>query len=191
MQHSANKRRAGLCLCLALALCALVGPSAAQAGSGGVGVGGGSGGGQTVKGKKAKLVNGKALAPKSAPASVKRAIAAGNAIRHKPYRLGGGHAKWKDSAYDCSGAASYVLGKYGARKLDAPMPSGSFNKYGRSGAGKWITVYSNGGHMYVKVAGLRFDTSNTGSRKDGPRWTTDVKGGKANGPFHVRHPVGL
>ncbi len=161
-------------------------------GSGGVGLGGSNGGGgKTVKGKKAKLVNGKAIAPASAPAAVKRAIRAGNQIRHKPYRLGGGHGKWKDTAYDCSGAASYVLGKYGARKLAAPMPSGGFARYGLAGSGKWITVYSNGGHMYLKVAGLRFDTSNTHKRKSGPRWTTDVKGGKVNGPFHTRHPAGL
>lgn len=190
MRRLTNKKLIGLCLCVALAVCALAGPSTpALAGSGGVGVGGG-GGGQTVKGSKAKLVNGKAIAPKSAPASVKRAIAAGNQIRFKPYRLGGGHAKWKDSAYDCSGAASYVLGKYGAGKLAAPRPSGSFRGYGSKGAGKWITVFANGGHMYVTVAGLRFDTSNNHSGS-GPRWTTDVHGGKVNGPFSVRHPAGL
>lgn len=190
MSHAKHKPLAALCLCLALALAALVGPTAAQAGSGGVGVGGsGGGGGKTVAGKKAKLRNGKAIAPRSAPARVKRAIAAGNAIRHKPYRLGGGHARWKDSAYDCSGAVSYTLGKYGAKVLDAPMASGGFTRYGRSGAGKWITVYANSGHMYVKIAGLRFDTSNTGG--NGPRWTKDLKGGKVNGPFRVRHPAGL
>lgn len=177
----------GLC-CAAMALLAL--PAGALGGSGGVGTGGGDG--PTVKGKKAKLVNGKAIAPRSAPAAVKRAIAAANSIRRKPYRSGGGHARWKDSAYDCSGAASFTLGKYGARKLDAPMPSGSFMRgWGKKGAGKWITTYANGGHMYVKIAGLRFDTSNTGHRKSGPRWTKDLKGGKANGPFSVRHPAGL
>ncbi|CAN5543026.1 hypothetical protein BH10ACT11_BH10ACT11_00820 [soil metagenome] len=176
---------------------ALAGPAAAQAGSGGVGVGGGGKGhhgqkhhGQkTVAGKKAKLRHGKAIAPRRAPSRVKRAIKAANSIRHKPYKYGGGHARWHDSGYDCSGASSYVLGKYGARKLSSPRPSGSLMRYGSSGAGKWITVYANGGHAYVKIAGLRFDTSNTGG--NGPRWSKDTKGGKVNGPFHVRHPGSL
>jgi hypothetical protein len=186
MKSLFNKRLLAIGLGMLLAAI-LLAPAGASAGSGGVGTGP-----PTVAGPKAKLRNGEAIAPAGAPAAVKRAIAAGNAIRHKPYRLGGGHAKWKDTAYDCSGSASYVLGKYGARKLDAPMPSGSFEKgWGVKGHGKWITTYANGGHMYVVVAGLRFDTSNNGYRKSGPRWTTDLAGGKVNGPFKARHPSGL
>lgn len=172
---------------LGLVACAvtLVGPTAAQAGSGGVGVGGSGGGGKTVAGSKAKLRHGKAIAPKNAPAKVKRAIRAGNRIAGKPYKYGGGHARWKDSGYDCSGAVSYVLGKPGARVLKAPMPSGSFSSFGRNGKGKWITTYSNGGHMYAMVAGLRFESHTTG---DGPGW---AKQKATKSGYVVRHPKGL
>ena len=37
------------------------------------------------------------------------------------------------------------------------------------------------------VAGLRFDTSNTGS--DGPRWSKSLR--STPGRFAVRHPEGL
>ena len=56
-------------------------PAAAGAGSGGVAPGGSGGASQTVAGGKAKLLpSGLAAAPANAPAAVKRAIAAGNAI---------------------------------------------------------------------------------------------------------------
>ena len=38
--------------------------------------------------------------------------------------------------------------------------------WGDGGPGQWITVYSNPGHAYMVVAGLRFDTSGGA----GPRW---------------------
>ena len=104
----------------------------ALASDGGIGSGGGDGG--TVPGEKAKLVNGLAKAPESAPRKVKRAIAAANEIvKGKDYCLGGGHARWKSRCYDCSGTVSYALGKYGARVLDAPLPSGSFSSWGKRG----------------------------------------------------------
>ena len=40
--------------------------------------------------------------------------------------------------------------------------------WGEPGRGQWITVYTNPGHAYVVIAGLRFDTSGPGER--GPRW---------------------
>ena len=55
------------------------------------------------------LPNGKARPPEGAPAAVKRAIRLGNRLQKKPYRFGGGHLTWEDTAYDCSGASSYVL----------------------------------------------------------------------------------
>jgi hypothetical protein len=122
---------------------------------------------------KAKLTKkGLAIAPADAPPQVVQAIAYGNAIRKYPYRWGGGHASFTDVGYDCSGAVSYVL--YGAGLLSSPMPSGSFvNGWGAPGRGRWITVYANAGHMYMVVAGLRFDTSAVGeklNRGSGPRW---------------------
>lgn len=127
----------------------------------------------TGKPGKAKLKkNGKAIAPAGAPIQVQMAINAGNEIRKHPYRYGGGHASFFDTGYDCSGAVSYVL--HGAGLLDDPMPSGPLaTSWGTPGKGRWITVYAHGGHTYMVVAGLRFDTSAVGesfNRGKGPRW---------------------
>src|SRR4051794_15921249 len=51
--------------------------------------------------------DGTALAPAAAPEAVKQVIEAGNRIIDKPYRYGGGHGRWEDSGYDCSGSMSY------------------------------------------------------------------------------------
>ena len=48
-----------------------------------------------------------AIAPEGAPPQVQVAIAAANRITRKPYRYGGGHRRFRDSGYDCSGAVSY------------------------------------------------------------------------------------
>ena len=40
--------------------------------------------------------------------------------------------------------------------------------WGKPGKGKWITIYTNPGHVYMVVAGVRFDTS--GKRSTGSRW---------------------
>ena len=107
-----------------------------------------------------------AIAPVDAPEAVKRAIAFANRITRRPYRYGGGHASFRDAGYDCSGAVSYAL--RGGRLLRRPMDSSELMRWGRTGRGRWITVYSNPGHAYVVIAGLRFDTSGTG--EEGPRW---------------------
>src|SRR6266540_327295 len=122
---------------------------------------------------KAKLrKDGTALAPSDAPANIQAAIAAGNAIHTYPYRWGGGHRSFTDTGYDCSGAVSYVL--HAAGLLTAPMTSGGFaSSWGVPGKGRWITVYGNAGHVYMVVAGLRYDTSSGGERLNqgsGPRW---------------------
>ncbi|MGA7397652.1 MAG: hypothetical protein WBW62_09425 [Solirubrobacterales bacterium] len=131
---------------------------------------------------KAKLVNGKAIAPASAPARVKRAINWANRIRNKPYIYGGGHSSFKDKGYDCSGAVSYAL--RGGRFVSSPMPSTSYMNWKKRGAGKWITVYSNPSHAYIVIAGLRFDTSMTDG--DGPGWSTSMR--STSGKFQARHP---
>lgn len=61
-----------------------------------------------VSGKTAVIIRGKAVPPANAPPEVLRAISAGNRICTKPYRRGGGHAHFEDSAYDCSGTVSYI-----------------------------------------------------------------------------------
>ncbi len=136
-------------------------------------------------GDTAVLLNGRAVAPPHAPPAVKRAIAAANRIRGLPYKWGGGHARLNDSGYDCSGAASYVLRNAGL--LDNQMPSRGFLSYGKRGHGKWITVYARNGHVFLNIAGLRFDNQGQ-SRQDGPKWRTRHR--KKNG-HSVRHPGGL
>ena len=134
-------------------------------------------------GAKAKLVDGMAIAPRSAPARVKAVIAAANRIRNKPYIYGGGHGRWEDRGYDCSGSVSYAL--HGGDFLDSPLPSGSFMRWEKGGRGRWITVYANGGHAYAVIAGLRWDTSMTPG--NGPGWSTQMR---SSAGYVVRHPAG-
>jgi hypothetical protein len=141
--------------------------------------------GREAPGEKAVLTDdGLAVPPASAPQSVKDVVAAANDIAHTPYRYGGGHGRWKDTGYDCSGSVSYAL--HGGDLLEAPMPSGSFTSWGRAGRGDWITIFANGGHMYMELAGLRFDTS--GRSGGGSRWQTAKR---SSSGFTVRHPAGL
>jgi cell wall-associated NlpC family hydrolase len=112
-----------------------------------------------------------AVAPADAPRPVQRAVAAANRITRKPYRYGGGHGRFRDSGYDCSGAVSYVL--HGAGLLRRSRDSSGLMSWRRRGRGRWITVYSNPGHAYVVIAGLRFDTSGRGER--GPRWRPEAR----------------
>jgi cell wall-associated NlpC family hydrolase len=135
---------------------------------------------------RARLVGGRAIAPADAPAVVKQVIAAANRISTLPYIWGGGHRRWQDSGYDCSGSVSYAL--HGGRLLASPLTSGSFESFGEAGAGRWITVYANAAHAYMVVAGLRFDTAGDESGT-GPRWHPTTAAA-AGGRFVVRHPVG-
>jgi len=135
---------------------------------------------------KAILVRGRAIAPADAPPAVKKVIAAANKIRTKPYIYGGGHGRWWDAGYDCSGAVSFAL--HGGSLIDTPMPSGSLAGWGSTGKGRWITVYANGGHAYAIIAGLRWDTAGV-TNGTGPRWHKSLKA-QASGPFTARHPTG-
>jgi cell wall-associated NlpC family hydrolase len=135
---------------------------------------------------KAALVNGVAIPPANAPAAVKQVIAAANKIRTKPYIYGGGHGRWWDAGYDCSGAVSFAL--HGGNLITSPLPSGSMAGWGEAGKGRWITVYANGGHAYAVIAGLRWDTAGT-TNGTGPRWHKSL-GAQASGPFTARHPTG-
>ncbi len=133
---------------------------------------------------RAILVDGRAVAPLDAPPAVKRVIAAANRIRTKPYVWGGGHGRWWDRGYDCSGAVSYAL--HGGELLDSPLPSGPMASWGSPGRGRWITVYANAGHAFAVIAGLRWDTSGN-TRGTGPRWHTDMASSRG---FVARHPTG-
>jgi cell wall-associated NlpC family hydrolase len=127
--------------------------------------------GGTVPGTVAKVgPDGKALAPADAPDAVKYAIWAGNQIQTMPYVYGGGHASFSDTGYDCSGSVSYAL--HGAGLLAVPEDSSDLGAWGLEGPGAWITVYTNPGHAYAVIAGLRLDTSrvNDPRGQNGPRW---------------------
>ena len=130
------------------------------------------------------LVKGRAVAPRNAPPSVKGAIAAANNIQGLPYKWGGGHARLNDNGYDCSGAASYVLRNAGL--MADQMPSKGFLKYGKRGHGRWITIYARNGHIFLVIAGLRFDTQGQ-HRQDGPRWRVKSRSTKGH---VIRHPAG-
>jgi hypothetical protein len=101
--------------------------------------------------------SGFARAPVNAPDAVKRVIAAGNQIARSPYIWGGGHGQWQDKGYDCSGSVSYVLSAGGM--LGYTQTSGQLMNWGAQGPGRWLTIYANEGHVFMYVAGLRFDTS--------------------------------
>jgi hypothetical protein len=144
--------------------------------------------GPTIASSRAALRNGIALAPADAPLAVKRAIWAANQLRSKPYRYGGGHRSFRDSAYDCSGTVSYALG--GAGLISSPLSSSDFRRYGERGQGRWITVYARNGHTFAVIAGLRLDTTPGESSRYrwAPRWQTSTRGPAG---FEARHPVGL
>jgi cell wall-associated NlpC family hydrolase len=138
----------------------------------------------TETGRATITNDGLAVAPADAPEAVEQVIAAGNEIAKKPYKYGGGHGDWNDSGYDCSGSVSYAL--HGAGLLNHPKDSGELMGWRFSGRGEWITVYANSGHVYMKVAGLRFDTS--GLDEDGTRWH-DTRATREG--YAVRHPRDL
>jgi hypothetical protein len=153
--------------------------------------------GQEVAGDEAVLLeDGSAAAPANAPDQVKQAIWAANSMQELPYRYGGGHNLKFDveKGADCSGTVSYAL--HAAGLLDEPLDSGSFMKWGERGKGDWITVYTNPGHAYVVIAGLRLDTSVAGMARTksvaasayerGPRWRPMKRSGRG---FKKRHPL--
>jgi hypothetical protein len=140
--------------------------------------------------------DGTAAAPANAPDQVKQAIWAANSLQELPYRYGGGHNLKFDVAKgaDCSGTVSFAL--HAAGLLKTPLDSGSFMTWGMKGKGDWITVYTNPGHAYAVIAGLRLDTSVAGMARtksvaasafeSGPRWRP--MGRSARG-FVRRHPL--
>jgi cell wall-associated NlpC family hydrolase len=135
------------------------------------------------------LPDGTAAAPSMAPAEVQHAIWAANEIIGRPYVYGGGHnAKFRSKGYDCSGTVSYAL--HGANLLASPLDSGSFMKWGEKKPGTWMTIWTNRGHAFMIIAGIRLDTSPAGdpSGKRGPRWRPALRETKG---FVARHPVGF
>jgi peptidoglycan hydrolase-like protein with peptidoglycan-binding domain len=116
--------------------------------------------------------------------AVWRVIASANRIARKPYKYGGGHGRYFDSGYDCSGSISFAL--HFAGLLRTPLDSSGFMRYGEPGRGRHITIYANPGHAYMVVDGRRFDTS--AISETGSRWTSTHR---SSSGYVVRHPRGL
>ena len=180
-----------LCACLLTLACLL--PSAAAAAEEARSATGGASADDPrwAPTKKAKIVNGMAIPPKNAPREVVEAIEAGNEIVRMPYKYGGGHRSFEDNGYDCSGTVSYAL--HGAGLLRSPLDSSAFMRWGEPGKGRWMTVYTNPGHAFLVVAGLRLDT---GFRSNQVRGTHPGRGPRWDRPrptkgFVARHPDGL
>jgi hypothetical protein len=130
--------------------------------------------------------DGLALAPAGAPPAVQATITAGNEIARLPYRYGGGHLTYQDTAYDCSGSISFVFAAAGL--LNGTVVSGQLMNWGKAGPGKWITVFANAGHTFMYVAGLRFDT--VALAETGSRWSNRPPDENLS-TFAVRHLPGL
>ena len=174
--HGHRRIKTGIAVAAVAALSA-VSAVPASAGDGGTGA-------SATKGPigHAKIVHGKAIAPSNAPWKVRKVIAAANRIRNKPYKWGGGHGRWNDSGYDCSGSVSYAL--HGGRLLGSPLDSSGFMRWAHGGKGQWITVYTNPSHAFMVVAGLRFDTSQTAG--NGPGWSKNIHAERLS-DFRKRH----
>jgi hypothetical protein len=143
----------------------------------------------TVPGVRAVLLpDGTAAAPADAPPQVQNAVWAANTIQTLPYKYGGGHKSFiSRRGYDCSGTVSFALNAAGL--LKRPLDSSSFMRWGKKGPGQWFTVYTNPGHAYVVIAGLRLDTSSAGAGGGkGPRWRAK---GRPTAGYTVRHPRGF
>jgi hypothetical protein len=140
------------------------------------------------------LADGRAAAPASAPAAVKGIIAAGNQIVGKPYLYGGGHGLPLDDvapAYDCSSSVEHLLYGGGLLPGSYDAASGTLESFGRPGVGRWVTIYASADHVFMYVAGMRWDTHNAAGAQDGSAgigWHPLIR---SSAGFVARHPVGL
>jgi hypothetical protein len=148
-----------------------------------------------TSGDRARLLsNGHAAAPADAPLAVKQMIAAGNQIAGKPYEVGGGHGLPLSEVaptYDCSSSVEHLLYGGGLLPVSYDAASGTLESFGAPGPGAWVTLYANADHVFMYVAGLRWDTHNAAGPGDGSTgigWHPLVR---SSDGFVARHPVGL
>jgi hypothetical protein len=140
------------------------------------------------------LAGGQAAAPAAAPAAVKGIIAAGNQIVGRPYLVGGGHGLSLGAvapSYDCSSSVEHLLFGGGLLPAAYDAASGALESFGAPGPGRWVTIYASADHVFVYVAGLRWDTHDAAGLQDGSAgigWHPLVR---ESAGFVVRHPVGL
>jgi hypothetical protein len=148
-----------------------------------------------VSGPRAVLLPGdRAAAPAGAPAVVRGMIAAGNQIAGRPYVYGAGHGlplDRADPAYDCSSSVEHLLYGGGLLPVSYDDTSGGLERFGAPGPGRWVTLYASSAHVFMYVAGLRWDTWNAGGPQDGTTgigWHPLVRSAAG---FVARHPEGL
>jgi hypothetical protein len=146
-------------------------------------------------GQRARLLpDGLAAAPAGAPAAVKGIVAAGNQIVGKPYQYGGGHGiplSQIAPSYDCSSSVEHLLYGGGLLPVSYDAASGTLEGFGLPGIGRWVTLYASADHVFMYVAGLRWDTHNAAGPGDGTTglgWHPLIRSAAG---FVARHPVGL
>jgi cell wall-associated NlpC family hydrolase len=148
-----------------------------------------------AQGERAQLLpDGLAAAPADAPTAVKGMIAAGNQIVGKPYLYGGGHGiplSEVAPSYDCSSSVEHLLYGGGLLPVTYDAASGTLESFGEPGPGRWVTIYASADHVFMYVAGLRWDTHNAAGPDDGSAgigWHPLLR---SSAGFVVRHPAGL
>ena len=140
------------------------------------------------------LSNGLAAAPAGAPPAVKGIIAAGNQIAGRPYLYGAAHGLPLSElapAYDCSSSVEHLLYGGGLLPVGYGAASSALESFGAAGIGRWVTIYASPAHVFMYVAGLRWDTWAAGGPGDGSSgigWHPLVR---SSAGFVARHPVGL
>lgn len=128
------------------------------------------------------------------PPALTKGISKANELSGKfPYVWGGGHAQIgvpTGRGYDCSGAVSAVLGAMGV--LRTPLTSGELAAWGVPGPGKFITIYANSVHTFMRInINGKWQWFGTGSDKEalrgGPAWGNHDPELPA---YSIRHPKG-
>ena len=148
----------------------------------------------TTAGHAQLLSDGLAAAPADAPPAVQGIIGAGNQIAGRPYLLGAGHGlplSEAAPAYDCSSSVEHLLYGGGLLALGYDAPSGTLESFGLAGPGRWVTLYANPDHVFMYVAGLRWDTHDAAGPGDGSTgigWHPLIR---SSAGFVARHPAGL
>ena len=109
------------------------------------------------------------------PAAITNMINWCNSVAGKyPYAWGGGHGIAGQpsqgtssesggplvTGFDCSGAVSGALNAGGF--LWSPEVSGDFAKFGTPGLGKYVTIFSNSVHVFMRIQGHWFGTGKLG-----------------------------
>ncbi len=174
---------------------AALGSDSAQAANPGTCAPGGLAALALTPGLRARLLpNGLAAAPASAPPAVREMIAAGNQIVGKPYRYGGGHGLPLSEigpAYDCSSSVEHLLYGAGLLPVTYGAASSQLESFGLPGPGRWVTLYADSDHVFMYVAGLRWDTHDAAGAGDGSGgigWHPLIR---SSAGFVARHPAGL